>query len=429
LHTISDKEKKQNCLFLVSSDSIKGLLLDANGAVSRTYTIDRLRKERLLGGFIKEGKVFVYLYNNAYGAFHVMVIGNNTFRDTTLPFDLKKEKEVDRLSCGDHFMYFTVNRKSSELIIYDFHDEMKFDTLRYHFEEGLWQKLTKSNGNFTREINVGKVSGEGECGLDEAQSPNKLYFIHDSLLLLMNNERGATGVISFDMQHRQVHSWVVTQSDQIVPSDVPQAYSDNSFLLGGKLYYVQATFDSLYVTVNDFASGDLLKRYTTKRNEDISFRNTPIIQEGGGFSSKTTKELDKTRQLLRKMVNGRAVIIANRENNGRVVLTVGSYTEVRSGGGGGYFMGGGAPGGAPIFVPTGGFSRSWTKSARFKMLLDGNTSEHVDGDPGPSINEKIEAYTEGMDIPESAEVLFVQDGSYIYAFYDKKERKLQLIRF
>ena len=83
-----------------------------------------------------------------------------------------------------------------------------------------------------------------------------------------------------------------------------------------------------------------------------------------------------------------------------------------------------------VFVPSGGFSRSgWSKSARFNMLLDEKTSAHVDGEVHPTVNQKIEDYTRGIKIPPEGENLLIQNGKYIYAYYDKKEHMLVLIGF
>jgi len=428
LHTISDKENTQHCLFLVGADSIKGFLLNNSGAIVHTYTISRVGSEKLMGGFIKDGKIYVYLHNSSDEVFHALVFEGDTDKENVIPFPLKKEKQLDKISCGDHFIYFTVNKKSSDLIIYDFKDEMKYDTLRYHFEDDLWKKLTKGNSNFGRDADVGTVDPQGKWSVESAQNANKIYYVHDSLFLVMNNERGNTGVIAFDMQHKQTSTWVVTQSDAVMPADDrPHPYSDNSFLLDGKLYYVQATFDSLFVQVNDFYGGQLLKKYTSKRNEDIDFKNTPIMQGGTALYAKGAKELDKTRQLLRKMVNGRAMIVARREGSGRVVLTIGSYTE--AGGGGGFMMGGGAggAGGAPVFMGGGG-GPGWTVSARFKMLLDENTFEHVGGDIGPGIYEKVDSFTSDKNVPENGEAVFMLGNDYVYAYYDKTASMLRMVR-
>jgi hypothetical protein len=189
--------------------------------------------------------------------------------------------------------------------------------------------------------------------------------------------------------------------------------------------------------VLDPLTGQLLKSYFVMKDEDIAFKNTAIIQEGNEtfFGSKYSRELDKTRQLLRKMVDGDALIMATVNSSNQVELSIGSYKILNNRGGPGFSMGmGGTSFGVgsatPLTFPTGNFARNnWTKSARFKMLLNAETSEHITGDVGMSINEKIEAYTKNIKIPAEAENLFVCNGKYYYAYYDRREKTFSVVEF
>src|SRR6185503_5275893 len=113
LHVLSDKENKQHCLFLVSTDSIKELVLNKEGGVVQTFTTSRVGKEKLLGGFIKDGRSYVYLYNSSDEVMHVLVLDDSSANENVIPLAMKKEKMLDKISCGDHFAVFTVNKKSS----------------------------------------------------------------------------------------------------------------------------------------------------------------------------------------------------------------------------------------------------------------------------------------------------------------------------
>src|SRR5882672_9838879 len=58
IQTIADKDRKEHCLFVVGADSIKGLLLDDEARVKRTFTMSRYQHEKLLGGFIRDGRAY-----------------------------------------------------------------------------------------------------------------------------------------------------------------------------------------------------------------------------------------------------------------------------------------------------------------------------------------------------------------------------------
>jgi hypothetical protein len=201
--------------------------------------------------------------------------------------------------------------------------DKRCDTLHYTFEDGIWKALTNFNGGWSRELSVVKIDPDAQTSPDVAHIPNKLYWIHDSLFLLMNNyQRGITAVFSFDIRGGKVDFRTIQHNN--ARSVELEDYVDNSMLLDDRLYFVSAEDHRLNLQVRDFYSGRLLKEYDVKRDEEISWKNTPIVQEGSFYKS-GPRELAKTRQLLRKMVSGSAVLMANREDSGRVSITIGGY--------------------------------------------------------------------------------------------------------
>ncbi len=435
LHTISDKSKQQSCTFVVGKGTIRAFVFNNKVEVVQQFNIPLKSIDKVLGGFIRDNKAYIFTEQAGKDILHnwVLDITTGETKDRFIEFDLKKEKVVDHLSGGDRFLYCTSNNKTSEFIIYNFTSEQQFDTLRYHFDESGWNDLT-TDGALVRKVSLKKVDLEGECSIDVAVRANKLYLRNDTLLLVMNNHPDSTHVVSFDLPHKKVDPWLIKHHFTLPGGEIgPYAFSDNSFLLRNKLYYLWVTSDSLCVQVADLFSGVINRSFVAKREDTISFKNTPIIQEGTSNSAHETRELGKTRQLLRKMVTGDVVITATPNNNNQIEVIIGSYAKINTNrGGGGMHMAAGGYGAPMVMVPTptGGFNRGgWVKSARFKMLLNADTFEHVEGAIGNSINEQIEYYTKGIKIPREAENLFMTNGRYYHAYYDKALRKLVILQF
>ena len=431
LHTISDAGKQQNCLFLCNSDSIRAFVLDHGRNIIQHFYFNRLPDEQFLGGFIKDGKVQVFLQSTGNNSdLHVWVLDvvAGTGDDYVVPFGMRHERTVDEISAGDHFLFFTVNRKASQFAIYDFHEDKRVDTLHYTFEGGIWKALTNFDGGWSRELSVVKIDPDGEMNPDMTHVPNKLYWMHDSLFLLMNNyQRGVTAVFSFDMRGHKVDFRTITHNNAEKMNPPLVDYVDNSMMLDGRLYFVSAEDQLLNVQVRDFYSGRLLQEYKAKRDEDIVWKNTPIVQEGSYYHP-GPRELTRTRQLIRKMVSGSAVLMANREDSGRVGVTVGAWEKMHTNGPG-FGVGSFVPG-MNLFVSTGVFFRSTTvRSSRFKMVLDSSSLQHVGGEITGDIGDRIERYTDGISIPPEGENLFLNAGTYVYAFYNRDEHKLMLSSF
>ncbi len=429
LHTIGNKQ--QSCSFVFSKDSIKAFLVTGNTAMFELYTIRRGMDEDFLGGFFKNGYIYLFLNNGQKPGLHSwsFQLHDRTLKEHSIPFAIKDEKIVQRLSSNNYFFYFTVSKKALEFVIYKFNDETHLDTLRYQISPALMLAIRrKTNRMFgTPLVNIEKTDMEGECDINLAQCPNKIYVRNDTLYLVINNKNALTTIVSFDLKTNQPDQRFIHHDQE---GNYPMMQVYNSFLMRDKLYYAAASEGHLLIQVVDFYTGKIVKEFKAGSADEIDFKNTSITQEGGAFNN--TRELGKTRQLLRKMVNSNIVITATPDDdNNRVEILAGSYKEVNNNGG--MWMAGGGLVGAGVsmaFVPTGGFTRnSWTISARFKMLLDAQTFEHFDGKISSSINDQIEEYTRQIRIPGEGENLFIINGQYCYAYYDKESRELNLVQF
>jgi hypothetical protein len=129
------------------------------------------------------------------------------------------------------------------------------------------------------------------------------------------------------------------------------------------------------------------------------------------------------------MTSGNAAIAALNDSTG-TAITLGSNKEEKQMGMPGYGFSSGSTttmiGGSGM----GNFSSgTWTKAVRFRMLVDSSSFQHIPGDMEPSINDRIDEFSQDIKIPEHAENLLFQDGRYIYIYYDKKKQSLVLQQF
>ncbi|GGA95007.1 hypothetical protein [Puia dinghuensis] len=423
LHTISDREKLNSCLFLCNGDSVRAFVLDSKQAVIQHFYFNRLQSEQFLGGFMKGGKVYAFLQPtgpNTNPILHVWVLDivKGTHSDFVVLFDMRHESAVEEISCGDRFLYFAVNKKESQFTIYDFGEDQRIDTLHYSFENGVWKALTEYDGNFGRDVTVVKIDPGLQLNRDLGHVPNKLYWMHDTLFLLMNSwQKGVTAIFSFDVQTKKVGLRKVIHNDIQETQPGRANYTDNSFLLDDKLFFVSADDQKMDLQVRDFHSGSLLREYTARSFGDSLFINTPIDLDGP-LSGKKSREQPKLWQLLKMMYEGSSVLIVSREDSGRIGLTIGAWKEEttlrRSGG----------PGSAPLY------SRSTSiESSGFKLLMDSTTLEHVPGPVTRGIGDRIVDYRKKISIPPAGESLFENGGKYVYAYYDRDEHKIVLTNF
>ena len=447
LHTILNRTKQSSCTFLLSSDSIRALVFTGPLKLMREFSVPRKPDTKLLGGFMRDSSVYMFTEETGKDELQCTALNVITQKvsETVIPFDPENEKTITHISAGNHFLYVTASNKKNELIVYDFSREQAGKPLRYQFSDEQWKELT-TPGFLTRKVKITKIEQDGDLNLDNLAKKNKLYLSNETVLLVMNNHIDSTRIISFDLKQQKVSSWVIDHNPG-KPALKNVSYSDNSFLYRNKLYYVRATNDSLLVQIADPYSGAINKSFSTANDQEIAWKNTPILEEGStasqrGNNEEQNKQLlrnrEKTQQLLRKMIRDTAVIMAKAYGNDQIEVVVGSYARksmiLRSPGynNNGFTGRPASPGTSYLGPPSytnGGFDReTWTRSTHFKMLLNTDYSQ-IPGEPASSVYEKIERYTASLHVPSDLENIFVINELYYYAYYDKEERRLVVIKF
>ena len=432
LQTITSKSKKSSCVFVQSYDSIRAFVFNSQIKVMRSFCVLIKSWEVLLGGCMRDSSVYLFTELRGIPKLHCWVLNiiNGNTRESDIPFDLQNERSVTQLSAGNRFVFVTANNKINELTLYSFTSEGPGIPVRKRFSDAQWDDLT-TGGLFKNHVKLEKIDQEGDVNPEALVKNNKVYLHNDTVLVVMNNHLDSTHVVCFDLDQYQASGWVINHNPG-QPARSTIYYSDNSFLFRDKLYYVQATYDSLKVQIVDPYSGAINKSWTTGGNEEIDYKNTSILQEGGTRSKRDFGDLDNTSELLKKMVNGSAVITAKPAAKDQIEIVVGSYKKVTvttTKPAAGATMVTSATG-APMMVPAASVSHeTWTKSAHFKSLLDAGDYTHREGEPGTSINERIERYTNNLKIPPESENLFMNNGTYYYAYYDKGARTLVVLKF
>ena len=439
LQTIHDKSGGFHASLLENLDSFKVILYDRTFTGVHEYSLPRINQEDLVAGYIKEGKIYLFCNYHSPNGYHnyTIDISSGEIKFALVLSDKRKEKLIDRISSGDYALWLGIDKKNSNFVIYNWRNQEDMDTITYHFKDPvMWESITKSGSFFGRDVDVAKIDEAGLPDIQSVSAKNKVYLIHDTLFLTMNRNLANTIVYAFDLNNKTVNYRLIENesvkkvyNQYTRENKVEGDYVDNSYLLNGKLYFISASDESLHVSISDFYSGARLKYFEVKREDTIDFKNTPVLQEGKALYFNNTKELTKTKQLLRKMTSGNAAIAAINDSIG-TAITLGSNKEVQQMGVPGY---GFSSGSSTIWVGGGGpgdFSRgTWTKAVRFRMLVDSMTFQHIPGDMETSINDRIDEFSHEIKIPEHAENLLFQDGRYIYIYYDKKKQSLVLQQF
>ena len=442
--SISDSSGDLTCVLAKNSSQMKGFLFDKNMKFLKTFTTSAI-EEAFLGGFIKDSVAHVFLRAEFVDEVHVININlrDGTSENFITPFVLKGEKKIGSINSGDAFLYITAEKKEPVLNVYKFTgvataEKISFDLskeeLKTNFaKRELWDALS-SPSSLSRSVDVAIVDPDIECEAEVADSPNKLYLRKNSLLLFLDRDPEQLKIFDLNLQTKSASYRIIKRGFPPIAVDAFDKPKFNSFLLDDKLYFVHATASDLSTCIYNFDSGKLLSNYHATADGQIDFKNTPVIQEGGGtiYSKNVERELVKTKQLLRKMMAGNALITAVKNASNQHEVTIGAYKKITQTSGG-YVMGGGFgpagfAGGTATYFTT-GISSSWSRVTRFKMLVDPVSAKQIGGEMQQSKSEEIQDYSQDLRIPEKGSSVFVANNFYQFAYYDRDEKKLVVVKF
>lgn len=430
-YSIVNKERNRVCILAVGHMVIRGYILNQDYVLLKEFEGEKAAiKQVLVGGYFEGDKVH-YLLARSESEDEIThytydpVSGTN--RVSKIDLEIKKSMFMGGLSLGDQFLFVTVKKKEDRIMVYRFGKKDQHEVLQFDYpasamaRESLLAAFSKGDALY-RNSEISYISDWELPAAGKVKDYCDIYYRNDSLLITVDREKNKIYVLSLDLAAQKI-------SGRHIPRDFNYCeyeFQSSSFLLDERLYSVVCCRDMLQLSVYDFYTGKMIKEYRTERDEEISFRSTDIIQEGGGYFSGGDRKIEKTKQLLRKMTNGRALIIGRNASNGIVELTIGSYRYGRNyqpGAGAG--PAGTAGAGATFSFGFGpGFSYEWTETARFKTLLDKTRFEKIDGEIEKPLEEKIEAFTKEIKIPAGCEGIYPVGKKLAYYYFDRKQGKL-----
>jgi hypothetical protein len=337
-------------LFLMDKKEISAVLLNANFEREKeikTNKPDSPVHKKMLGGLAQGDIVTLFYSDNRQDNFGVVTFDFATGQTSISELNhvLGKDLFIEAFEHKGKFYILSIPRKSNTINVYEYSSAQNNSVTTYDFSDfvkpsALYDRLLASvppGGNGGKvAVDMQRVTADSEQNLNTTYVRNKLYVKENKIVLSLDSDT-RTQLFTMDLDHKTPSYRSVRQPDLGA-----ETTAGNSVVYNNRLFQVRASSDVLVLQVVDMDSGEVTASHKAERGDSIAFANTPVIQEGGAtYSANTSRELSKTKQLLRKMINSNAAIAVNSLEGGNLVVTIGSYKEMTNAGGGG-MMGGGA---------------------------------------------------------------------------------------
>lgn len=417
---IVNQKNDEISLFFIDTKNVYGYLLDTNfNVIDKLSAEDKNKKYKLvIGSSISDSNDYrIFLSDNKNKSFATVNLSYNAKEATIKEFTLKSSKEefIQTINHNNQFYLLSVLKGTSLLGLYTFDDDgnpklhgLDFNRDKFFDIDGQEETLYDLfNSEFSKPEDITKIDKDNPNSIEVTSAFTKLYVRGNKVTITFDENKDFTQVISFDLLTFEKE---VKKFPKPLESIKANKKKSNSFIYGKNIFMLSASDQIAIFNINDFDSGAFIKEYIAEEEDSISFKNSPIIQDGGMYDR--YREMEKTKKFLRK-ITAAEVGISIYKNDNIYQITLGGRLEIKASGGG--MMMPGMPGitmasfGAvstyfnPSFFAYNAYAHS--KSTFIECLFDENF-EHINGEPKENVFDKIKEFKEPASTVQSAHTLF-----------------------
>lgn len=253
--------------------------------------------------------------------------------------------------------------------------------------------------------------------VSSAFSKYKLFNQNNSLILTVENEDIGTSVYAIDLASKKLKEtffpYIEGRKDD---------YEEfNSFVSNNRIFQISVSNIEMSLLISSL-EGQKLKEFYVKKEQEIWFKNTVVVQEGSSIldvyvlGQKITdikRNFESTAKFLRKISSRTAGVNVLFDNNRYEVIVGGVKDNVMSG---------------ILTVASSGLGNfDKDQITKITCLFDENL-EHVDEDVDLNTYDFINAFEDDLK-SETNSNIFIANGNLYYCYLYRKEEQLRFIEF
>ena len=332
---ILNPETNENVLFFLDKENIKCVKIDENLKMVEQLNVSKPEKHfKNIIGYKSENNTFSIYWENKSNQILEQKIDFNTKATISNSFELELEDEevINRVTIGSKFYIVTILKKTSILNFYKFEDKITKTAISFEDKKfvnsinkpsNLWSLINEKRGSQKNYLFQNIIS-ETPPSLVLSAEKRKCYVFGNKLIFSFDNSNSFTQTISIDLESQESNQIVFTKP-YLFENDF-NPIDSNSFFLEDKLIQIKLNYDKMLISVKTFDDVEI-KSFEVNDNEEISFKNTDIIQENGSITNK--RVLDKSNKLLRK-INSSFPSVSFFSSNNEILMTLGGVSPVKN---------------------------------------------------------------------------------------------------
>jgi hypothetical protein len=493
LHGVTDTYSAEDTLghlgyVFQNSKQYEIIFLNSSYASERNIIVNRnpkYSKDKIVGATIDNNVMTVCFYNKKLRTISTLNADRSSSSGNyqKLITLTKDEEYLKSISMNGRLFILTVPKYKNGLKVYTITGSNSAEATNYEIEMPVFFKMLvtgnqKMNDVPDSHLGIQEIKYSLENNIKSSYPSKKLYYHHDKIFMTFD-EPACTHLIEIDpLAHRSSYKKLNFSLEKGNDSKSKQG---NSFLYDNRLFRATISPEQMNLSIIDLDNISLINSYNFYPDNEIGINNGPVVQDGGStvINTQNEKVLKKPQQYFRNVLNSNLTVAANKIDDQKYEVEVGSYQEIiapRGGGGfggsglnigigiggimmgggglgfpmgGGYGLGGfgggygyqssgmGLPGGynyggfPGYYSNSGGSYGTRTRMVYFKTLLSNNDFKHVEGDVPKTIRENINEYEQSYGNNVNFENIRVSSYSdkVIIGYYIRSQKKYRLVEF
>jgi len=317
-------ENENIYLFFDNRKEIKVVFLDKNQELISEFSFTRpKRKFKNVIGYNSNGNEHhLYFSTKKKDEFCIVIINLKNKTSNIKNVDLKLESTfLDAYLKGNIFHIISMNDKSI-INLHSFKSDLSFtkntfDFSSHQFNVGNFSKTKNKLSDFflspygfglSEKLEI--IDNKIPNALEKTSAHNKIYHIDNDVVISIDAYQEMTKLIRLNVKTLQSNVETINHID--IRDDDNELMKSNSLLFENKLYQISSTKKNISFSYQHLDSKVRSNIVSLNINNEILFKNSPIIQDGGYYS--TQRELLKTKQYLRKVFDANPGISINKIN-------------------------------------------------------------------------------------------------------------------
>ena len=458
-YALSNSQTDDVLIIAEGSDLTRALLLNEDYQVKNQSIAKPLQSSfnDFIGYRITKDVYTIFFTNTKQNKFGVLEFDMSSKMNKTkkLDFKLKKEKYLESVFYNNEMYLFTISKQSSNINMYVFDDVYNTSKHTFSFKEAefpnpnsssftmdVYDQLVVGSNTFSPIIlNLVKIADENPNVIETTSKEIKLYQKGEQVIFTFDKNHVKTDIYTINLKTKDLKH----QAFEKVSKERNEFKKHNSFLYDDILFQIASENDKMNFRAVDISSGSIIKEYLISKEDKITFKNSPIIQEKStsdllGKPVEHSRNLEKTKQFLRK-ISSSNLGISVYETKGIYNIILGGAKEIVGTGGVaaiGFGMAGGMAGAAlaggianmnysfnPVFHGYSSYQN--TKSTYINCLFDKNLN-HVEGKIPLNIYDDVNDFEANLTKPKAINI-FMHQNRLHYNYLDRETGIFRLYVF